>query len=269
MLILACEETKQMCCNIFPFLKILKLLILVIQFSVPLVLIILGTIEMIKVVTSGEEKVSQEVIKNFSKRLIYAVVIFLVPYLINLVLTFLNNEILKGELKDDITGPVSWLTCWNKVELKENNYCSECDIYNGDSQNSENQGEIVDEMEDELNNLTKTCYVYKKNQLSCQDGYYLYNDNKCYEVLPLNKSYACNDANSYYGYYKWISDANVCINMNNSIESMLTLKELASSKLPNTSSDGIVKIYSCPISVSSCNDYSSCTYQQDIPVDSE
>ena len=87
-------EAIQMCCDAQIFLRIIKLVIRLIQWSVPLIIIVLGTIDMIKVVATGDEKVANDVKSTFIKRLIYGVLIFLVPFFVRLILNFVNNKFL-------------------------------------------------------------------------------------------------------------------------------------------------------------------------------
>lgn len=126
---IAANDTMQMCCNMRPFLNILRYVIVIIQFSVPLLLIILGTLDMFKAMTKGDEKENKKIIDTFVKRLIYGVVIFIVPFLVRLVFRVLNDNILNNQ-KEEINS-MSWLSCFNyameKGKLKS--VCSSYDIY--------------------------------------------------------------------------------------------------------------------------------------------
>lgn len=123
MLILACEELKQMCYNIKPVLVVIKYLIQIIQFSVPAILVVFGTIDMFKAVTKAEdEKIVNEARNTLIKRLIYGVLIFLVPFLVQLVLNFIEDNLVKD---DEYTSATAWVSCWNNVT--EDEYFSECD----------------------------------------------------------------------------------------------------------------------------------------------
>ena len=104
-------DAVQMCCDIQPFLKIIKLIISLIQWTVPLVLIVLGTVDMFKAVASGDEKVVKDVQSTFIKRLIYGVIIFLVPFFVRLILNFVNNNLMNDG--SDLASPTSWISCWN------------------------------------------------------------------------------------------------------------------------------------------------------------
>lgn len=126
---IAANDTMQMCCNMRPFLNILRYVIVIIQFSVPLLLIVLGTVDMFKAMTSGDEKENKKVVDTFVKRLIYGVMIFLVPFLVRLVFKVLNDNILNNQ-KEEVDS-MSWLSCFNyameKGKLKS--VCSNYDIY--------------------------------------------------------------------------------------------------------------------------------------------
>lgn len=131
MFILNCTETVQMCCDIRPFLKIIRLVISIIQWSVPLLLLVLGTIDMFKAIVSGDEKATKESQSTFFKRLMYGVIIFLVPFLISLILNLVSDNIIKDD--SDLTSAEAWVECWTSSanDSDMDSYCSQCeDIYN-------------------------------------------------------------------------------------------------------------------------------------------
>lgn len=131
MFILDCNETVQMCYNARKILVIVKTLIKVIQWSVPLVLVIMGTFDMFKAVTKADDqKVTQDAVKSFTRRLISGVIIFLIPFLVRLVLNFVDKNIITG----DDTSSSSWVTCWNNVDKKGSTYFNNCkNIYTRDT----------------------------------------------------------------------------------------------------------------------------------------
>ena len=88
--------------NTFFIFQIAYTVVLVIQIAVPFVLIVLGSIDFFKSVVAGDEKEMKQKRKPFVQRLIAAVVIFLLPFLINLIIkTFFS----KSQFGD----------CWNKA----------------------------------------------------------------------------------------------------------------------------------------------------------
>ena len=124
-----CDEIRQMCCDLKPFLVTIKILITIVQFSVPLLLIVLGTIDMFKVVATGDEKVATETKKTFISRLVYATIIFIVPFLVELIFDLVSDLQLQDDL--NLTKPTSWVNCWASMSNSgDNGYCSSCnDIY--------------------------------------------------------------------------------------------------------------------------------------------
>lgn len=110
-----------MCCNLQPFLKAIKLVIQIIQWSVPFFIILLGTIDMYKSVLSGDEKAVIENRTNLIKRILYGITIFLVPLLVELTFKLIDNNILKDN--SDLASPTNWISCWNS---SKSNVCSSC-----------------------------------------------------------------------------------------------------------------------------------------------
>ena len=83
--------------------QIARSVIRIIQIAVPFVLIILGSIDFFKSVVAGDEKEMKQKRKPFVQRVIAAVIIFLLPFLISLIITtfFSNSE---------------FATCWKEAE---------------------------------------------------------------------------------------------------------------------------------------------------------
>lgn len=75
-----------------------------IQFGIPIILIILGSIDMGKAVIQQDDKKIKESQSLFIKRLIAAVLVFLVGTIVN---------VLVGVLPEDVTGTKEWQSCWN------------------------------------------------------------------------------------------------------------------------------------------------------------
>ena len=78
-----------------------KMVIKVLQIAVPIGLIVMGTIDMAKAVIAGDEKKMKEAQKPFVKRIIAAVIVFLIPIIVNMILSFLTK------------GNSDWIDCWN------------------------------------------------------------------------------------------------------------------------------------------------------------
>ena len=102
--------------NIATVVSAVKYVFTLIQWAIPAVLIVLGTIDMFKAMTSGDEKETKAAQKKFITRLIYAVVAFLVPFIVSLVFTFAANVIQDAESGKNAVN--DFLTCWKDVESK-------------------------------------------------------------------------------------------------------------------------------------------------------
>lgn len=92
-----------------------KTIFTLIQIAIPGVLIVLGTIDMFKAMASGDEKKTKEAQRTFIRRLIYAVVAFLIPFIIRLVFNFVANNIGTEEGKTGQTAYNQFFACWNGV----------------------------------------------------------------------------------------------------------------------------------------------------------
>lgn len=80
-----------------------KMVVRVLQIAIPIGLIVMGTIDMGKSVITGDEKKIKENQGKFVKRIISAVIVFLIPLIINVVLNFVVQD------SND------WVKCWNEA----------------------------------------------------------------------------------------------------------------------------------------------------------
>ena len=81
---------------------IARFVLSLIRILVPIALIVLGSIDIGKAVIAGDEKKIKEAQKPFVKRIIAAVIVFLIPWLVDVVMNLIdkNNQYNK---------------CWNKA----------------------------------------------------------------------------------------------------------------------------------------------------------
>ena len=108
-----------------------KTVFTLIQWAIPCVLIVLGTIDMFKAMTSGDEKATKEAQKKFIRRLIYAVDAFLIPFIISLVFTFVGNTLSTKETVDASDTLSNFMVCWNSSG-KNNNVSKYKKCYNNE-----------------------------------------------------------------------------------------------------------------------------------------
>lgn len=68
------------------------LVIRVIQIAVPIALIIWGSIDLLKGIIAGDEKKISAARKPFIQRLVSAVIVFLVPWIVNTAINFVASD---------------------------------------------------------------------------------------------------------------------------------------------------------------------------------
>ena len=98
------------CKNLSFILNIVAYLFKIIQWVIPILLIVLITIDMAKVMIAGDEKATKEASSKAVKRLIYAIVLFLVPILVRMVFNMLASRNIGGFGGE--TSATSWISCW-------------------------------------------------------------------------------------------------------------------------------------------------------------
>ncbi|MEG1313804.1 MAG: hypothetical protein RSD40_05770 [Bacilli bacterium] len=98
---------EEVCAGLLPVFKIIRLGIFpIFQVGVPVLLLIFGSIDLGKAVMSSDEKQIKEATGKLIKRAVAAVVFFLIPMLVTLVM----NIIAKGGAEGANT--TSWADCW-------------------------------------------------------------------------------------------------------------------------------------------------------------
>lgn len=102
------------CENLLPLLRLIKNgIIPLIQIGIPIILIILGMLDLGKAVVASKEDEIKNAQKMLIKRVIYAVAIFFVVLIVTLVFGLLATT-----EDDEIDGASnSWLTCWNDYRI--------------------------------------------------------------------------------------------------------------------------------------------------------
>lgn len=103
------ENIPVMCENLMPIIRLVRDgLIPLIQIGVPIMLIILGTIDLGKAVIASKEDEIKNAQKMLVKRAIYAVAIFFVVTIVSLVFSLFAST---GD--DDLEGDsTNWSYCW-------------------------------------------------------------------------------------------------------------------------------------------------------------
>ena len=105
--------------NILKVILFIRKIMEVAFFAIPIVLIVLITFDFVKSVMAGTEDVQKKNVKIVIKRLIYAVMVFFVLPIVNIVFgAFVNSgEENAGLIGEEFNGAtVNYLTCWTNAD---------------------------------------------------------------------------------------------------------------------------------------------------------
>lgn len=87
--------------SLLNIMRLVRLIIKILQIAVPIGLILMGTVDMAKSVIAGDEKKMKEAQKPFVKRIIAAIIVFLIPYIVNIAINLV------------VADASDWKDCWN------------------------------------------------------------------------------------------------------------------------------------------------------------
>lgn len=95
------------CDALMPIIRLIRDgVIPLIQIGIPIILIVLGMLDLGKAVMASKEDEIKSAQKLLIKRAIYAVAIFFVVFIVQVVFGLIDNS---GDL-----GQSNWITCWNQ-----------------------------------------------------------------------------------------------------------------------------------------------------------
>ena len=100
---LACTMTE-----IIPVIKFVKAIFNIIQFLIPIGLIIMGSVDLGKAVLSSDDKEIKQATSKLIKRAIAAVAIFFIVLLVKLVMGMVTDSGADGD-------SASWMACWDEA----------------------------------------------------------------------------------------------------------------------------------------------------------
>ena len=99
------------CDKVMPILRIIAYLLKIIQWAIPMLLIAFATFDFVKGIMANEEKAMEKAKSDAGKRLLYAVVVFLVPVVIRFMFRLVSSNI----NSDDLTGPTAGIKCFERA----------------------------------------------------------------------------------------------------------------------------------------------------------
>ncbi len=94
-------------------LRIIRWVVSIICFAIPIILIVLCILDIAKIVTAGniDDKLKKEVTSRIVTRVIFAVIIFLVPTIVGLLFRFVPVD-----TTDSTLNGVTWKDCWDAAK---------------------------------------------------------------------------------------------------------------------------------------------------------
>lgn len=101
------------CQDLAPLIRVIKTVISLIQWAIPIALILFGTIDLGKAVISSDEKEVKKAQSTLIKRVIYAVAIFFLALLVTLIMNIVSAS---GVDSKNGTAANSWYSCWSTVK---------------------------------------------------------------------------------------------------------------------------------------------------------
>ena len=108
--ILACDT------DFISILRIVRWIINIICFGIPIVLIVLSIFDIAKIVVAGniDDKLKKEVTSKIGTRFIYAVIIFLVPTIVSVIFRFIPAGG-QGSSGNYTINNLTWKDCWDEA----------------------------------------------------------------------------------------------------------------------------------------------------------
>jgi len=105
------------CSAIMPLVKLIKHgIIPLIQIGIPIILIVLGMLDLGKAVMASKDDEIKNAQKMLIKRCIYAVAIFFVVLIVNLVFSLLSNAGTDAQGNNLGEQGMNWATCWREAQ---------------------------------------------------------------------------------------------------------------------------------------------------------
>lgn len=100
------------CQGLGPFVRIIKNGVFpIVQVGIPILLIVLGTVDLGKAVISSDEKEVKAAQSRLWKRCLYAVLVFFVVTIVTIVM----NLVATSQDTDAAGAETSWSNCWRSV----------------------------------------------------------------------------------------------------------------------------------------------------------
>ena len=99
--------------DLVTILGIVKTILTIIQIAVPILLIIMGSLDLMKAVMAGKEDEIKKAQGTFVKRAIAAVIVFFIPLIVSIVMGLIEIDTATSDGENTIQ--VNYKTCWDRA----------------------------------------------------------------------------------------------------------------------------------------------------------
>lgn len=103
------------CNGLEAVVSVVKFILEIIRWVVPIILIVLGTIDLVKAVVAGKDDDIKKHQQTLIKRIIAAVIVFLIPMLVSILMGWIGND--------------DWKTCWKSEDSSINSLFNSSNNY--------------------------------------------------------------------------------------------------------------------------------------------
>lgn len=100
------------CEHLNPIINIIQSVLMIVQWAIPIIIIVIGTFDIMKAVIASKEDEIKAAQKMLIKRVVYAVIIFLIPSIVYFVFNIVSNSGTEG------TG--EFWKCWKQSNQDQN-----------------------------------------------------------------------------------------------------------------------------------------------------
>ena len=108
------SDLDKICQDSAFIIRILVTVIKIVRWVIPIILILLISFDLYKVMASNpDDKTKKTALEKVVKRLIYTLIIFLIPTIINFTFKTIDKLLSKDSSIDST--PTTWLGCWTKI----------------------------------------------------------------------------------------------------------------------------------------------------------
>lgn len=144
--------------DILKVIHFFLLIIDIVKIIIPIALIVLGIIDFSKSVTSSDEKIQKKTTHLFLKRLLYAILVFLVPWIVEVLMVTIGNAF--GE-EVNFTDCIENANSKTIDEIENGTYGNHCYVCVRD--------DTIRVYQKELPKISETCKAWKKTDLSKEE----------------------------------------------------------------------------------------------------